>query len=84
MERHPDLFRRWAIEGHPVQAIQADPVLEYLVSKLENRVYSEEEINAFLRRYHPDFCTLRREFIMNRLMVRKEGKYKICIWNQSI
>ena len=53
------------------------------MSKLENRVYTEKEINEFLSRYHPDVCTLRREFIMNRLMVRKDGKYKIMTWNQE-
>jgi excisionase family DNA binding protein len=56
-------------------------VLKYLVSKLEDRVYTEKEINEFLRRYHPDVCTLRREFIMNRLMVRKDGRYKVVTWS---
>jgi excisionase family DNA binding protein len=59
-------------------------VLAYLVSKLENRVHTEKEINAFLCQYHPDVCTLRREFIMNHLMVRKDGKYKPCAWNQEV
>lgn len=57
-------------------------VLRYLVSQLEEqRVYSEPEINAFLKKFHPDACTLRREFIMNKLMVRKDGKYKRVAWN---
>ncbi|MDD5658085.1 MAG: DUF2087 domain-containing protein [Elusimicrobia bacterium] len=59
-------------------------VLKYLVSKLENRVYTEPEINEFLARYHPDVCTLRREFIMNRLMVRKDGRYKVVAWNRDV
>lgn len=29
-----------------------------LVSKLEDRVYTEQEINGFLSRYHPDGCAL--------------------------
>ncbi|MBS1962415.1 MAG: DUF2087 domain-containing protein [Bdellovibrionales bacterium] len=53
-------------------------VLKYLVSKLEpRRIYPEEELNRFLETFHSDVCTLRREFIMNGLMVRKDGKYKV-------
>ena len=53
-------------------------VLKHLVSQLDPmRVYDEKEINSFLTAYHSDFCTLRREFIMNGLMVRKNGKYKV-------
>ncbi|HEY8278073.1 MAG TPA: DUF2087 domain-containing protein [Bdellovibrionota bacterium] len=53
-------------------------VLRYLVAKLDpQRVYDESEINQFLQTFHSDVCTLRREFIINRLMVRKNGKYKV-------
>ncbi|EJQ42303.1 hypothetical protein IEE_04135 [Bacillus cereus BAG5X1-1] len=39
-------------------------LLEHLISKLnaENQ-YTEKEINAFIKQYHDDFCTIRREFI---------------------
>jgi excisionase family DNA binding protein len=58
-------------------------VLKFLVSKLDARkVYSEPEINAFLKPFHPDICTLRRELIINKLMVRNGGKYKVVGWNQ--
>ena len=58
-------------------------VLRYLVSKLDNqRVYSEKEINEFISQFHPDVCTIRREFIINKLMVRKAGNYKVVTWNQ--
>jgi excisionase family DNA binding protein len=60
------------------------PVLRHLVAQLDPRkVYEEEEINRFLSGYHPDVCTLRREFIMNKLMVRKNGKYKVTGWRQA-
>jgi ArsR family transcriptional regulator, arsenate/arsenite/antimonite-responsive transcriptional repressor len=45
-------------------------------------VYSESELNRFLARYHSDVCTLRREFIANKLMVRKDGSYKVVGWNR--
>ncbi|MGZ3687165.1 MAG: DUF2087 domain-containing protein [Bdellovibrionota bacterium] len=58
-------------------------VLKYLVSKLDARkVYTEVEINDFLRPFHSDICTLRREMIVNKLMVRSGGKYKVMGWNQ--
>lgn len=58
-------------------------VLKHLVSKLDARkVYTEVEINDFLKPFHSDICTLRREFIMNKLMVRSRGKYKVVGWNQ--
>lgn len=59
-------------------------VLKHLVSLLDSqKVYEEEEINKFLAAYHPDVCTLRREFIINKLMVRKDGKYKVIRWRQD-
>ncbi|MFH1723258.1 MAG: DUF2087 domain-containing protein [Elusimicrobiota bacterium] len=54
-------------------------ILERLVSEFEpGRVYEEKEVNAVLRRFHDDFCTLRREFIINKLMVRERGRYRRC------
>ena len=76
-------FENGRLKVIPSKRSRRIEVLRYLVSKLENRVYTEKEINEFLSRYHPDVCTLRREFIMNRLMVRKDGKYKIVTWNQE-
>ena len=53
-------------------------MLKFLVSRLEyNRIYTEKEINEFIGRYHSDFCSIRREFIINKLMVRNAGKYKV-------
>jgi excisionase family DNA binding protein len=58
-------------------------VLKHLVAKLDARkVYSEAEINEFLKPFHSDVCTLRREFIINKLMVRSGDKYKVVGWNQ--
>lgn len=58
-------------------------ILRFLVSKLEGqRIYPEKEINEFISQFHPDVCTIRREFIMNKLMVRKAGNYKVAGWNQ--
>jgi excisionase family DNA binding protein len=58
-------------------------VLRHLASLLDpRRVYAESEINDFLGRFHSDICTLRRELIINKLMVRQRGKYKVSGWNR--
>jgi excisionase family DNA binding protein len=75
-------IRTFIVDGKlksiPTMRSKRLPILRYLVSKLEaHRVYPEAELNRFLETFHSDVCTLRREFIMNGLMVRKDGKYKV-------
>lgn len=51
-------------------------VLEHLVEKLEfGKEYNEKEINEFIKQYHEDFATIRREFIMHHFMYRDNGIY---------
>jgi excisionase family DNA binding protein len=58
-------------------------VLKHLVAQLDpQKIYDESEINKFLAGFHSDVCTLRREFIINKLMVRKNGKYKVVGWHK--
>ncbi|MFD0697870.1 metalloregulator ArsR/SmtB family transcription factor [Paenibacillus sp. GCM10027628] len=53
-------------------------VLGHLVSKLEKgRKYTEKELNAFIQQYHPDFATIRREFIMHQFMFRENEIYEL-------
>jgi len=37
--------------------------------------YTESEVNDILTGFHPDFCTLRRELVMARLLKREAGRY---------
>ena len=39
------------------------------------RRYAEAEVNEIIGRYHEDYCTLRRELIMARLLEREQGVY---------
>jgi excisionase family DNA binding protein len=65
----------------PATRSKRELILKYLVSKLDNtKIYSEKEINDFIKNYHQDVCTIRREFIGYKLMVRKDGKYKKVSW----
>jgi predicted transcriptional regulator len=52
--------------------------LEFLVEKLElGRVYTEKEMNEFIKQFHEDFATIRREFIMHQFMYRENDKYEL-------
>ena len=52
--------------------------LQYMVEKLEpGVVYSEKEINEFIKHFHEDFATIRREFIMHQFMYRENDKYEL-------
>jgi len=51
-------------------------ILKWLVRDFDMGVrYTEAEVNARIQVHHPDFATLRREFIGNRLMAREDGVY---------
>ncbi|BAY12937.1 DUF2087 domain-containing protein [Calothrix sp. NIES-2098] len=73
------------IEGEePIQRLKEIPasrkkrlvILKWLVSKFEEQIqYSERSVNEILKRYHPDYATLRRELIDNQLMQRENGVY---------
>lgn len=51
-------------------------LLKWLADKFDWDVrYPESEINETIKHHHPDFATIRREFIGNRLMDRNNGMY---------
>jgi len=52
--------------------------LQYMVEKLQpGVVYTEKEINEFIKQFHEDFATIRREFIMHQFMYRENDKYEL-------
>lgn len=66
------------LKSMPVQLKKKLIVLELLVSKLEKgRKYSEREINEFIKNFHGDFATIRREFIMHQFMFRENQIYEL-------
>jgi excisionase family DNA binding protein len=61
----------------PVQRKKRKYILEYILGQFElNRVYTEQEINEMIIEYHDDYCQVRREFIAEKMMSRKDGKYR--------
>lgn len=62
----------------PAQLKKKLIVLEHLASKLEmGRKYPEREINEFIKQFHEDFATIRREFIMHEFMYRENQVYEL-------
>ncbi|MCR8644630.1 metalloregulator ArsR/SmtB family transcription factor [Paenibacillus sp. N1-5-1-14] len=52
--------------------------LEYMVMKLEKgKKYPEKELNEFIKTFHEDFATIRREFIMHQFMFRENEVYEM-------
>jgi hypothetical protein len=62
----------------PAQLKKKLIVLEHLVEQFEKgRTYTEKELNTWIKNYHPDFATIRREFIMHQFMFRENEVYEI-------
>lgn len=60
----------------PAQYKKKLVILEYLVEQLEaGKEYPEQDINAFIKRYHADYATIRREFIIHQYMSRDHEIY---------
>ncbi|HDL02715.1 MAG TPA: DUF2087 domain-containing protein [candidate division Zixibacteria bacterium] len=61
----------------PAQRKKRKYILEYILRRFETgRVYTEKEINEKILELNDDFCTIRREFIMEKMMTRSQGKYR--------
>lgn len=72
--------RRGRLVGIPAQRKKREVVLRWLAGHFApGRRYKEAEVNRIIGRYHEDFCTLRRELIMARLLARDGGIY----WRKS-
>lgn len=78
VEDSQDVLRHYMVDGRltkiPTQRKKRVVVLEFLANQFEReRRYSEKEVNATISAYHDDFCTLRRELIMAKLLDRASG-----------
>ncbi|WP_053376995.1 DUF2087 domain-containing protein [Paenibacillus sp. FJAT-27812] len=52
--------------------------LQHIVSQLtRGQKYTEKEINVFIKGFHDDFATIRREFIMHQYMFRENDIYEL-------
>lgn len=64
-------------ETLPAQRKKRKYILEYILQQFElNTVYSENEVNDIIMPMHDDYCRVRRGFIDERMMNRKDGNYR--------
>lgn len=76
------LHRFFAEDGKlkqiPAQRKRKLIVFEHMLGGLvPGEKYPEPSINAHILQFHEDYCTIRREFIMNRFMYRDHGVYEL-------
>jgi len=65
------------LKSIPVQRKKRRIILEEILKEFTvNRTYTEKEVNEIIKVYHDDFCTLRREFIIEKLLKRENGIYQ--------
>lgn len=74
------VLRTFMVDGRlaeiPAQRKKREVILRWLVKHFDKgRKYPEAQVNAIIKKYHEDYATLRREFIMAKLMERKDGFY---------
>ena len=61
----------------PVQRKKRWAILKWLVARFDpGATYTENQLNAILKRHHWDTATLRREMIGYRMLARSQGVYR--------
>ena len=71
-------FKNGVLQSIPVQRKKRLIVLKHLLKEFkEGRSYTEAQVNHRIEKYNEDFCTIRREFIAEKLMSRKAGIYTV-------
>jgi predicted transcriptional regulator len=66
------------LKSIPAQRKKRLIVFEHLLRGLKaGRKYTEIEINDYIKKYHEDYATIRREFIANHYMYRENGIYEL-------
>ncbi|MFC7373205.1 DUF2087 domain-containing protein [Fictibacillus iocasae] len=66
------------LKSMPSQKKKKLVVLEYLIQKLDPaKAYNEKDVNEFIKQFHEDFCTIRREFVINGFVTRENSVYTV-------
>ena len=65
------------LKAIPAQRRKKEIVFEEILRRLPARSsFQEATLSKLIENIHPDFCTIRREFIMCRYMERRNGVYR--------
>ncbi|MEH7306141.1 metalloregulator ArsR/SmtB family transcription factor [Neobacillus drentensis] len=66
------------LKNIPAQRKKKLIVFEHMLRGLKiGEKYEEKQINEFIKQYHDDYATIRREFIINHYMFRENGIYEL-------
>jgi len=58
----------------PAQRKKLEAILRYVLRDFKPEMrYTEKQVNEILARYHPDTATLRRELVVNKMLMRDSG-----------
>ena len=69
-------FEYGKLKAIPAQRKKRRIVLEEIAKDFEmGKTYDEKEVNLIIAAYHDDFCTIRREMILEGLMMRDHQSY---------
>lgn len=69
-------FREGRLHQIPRQQAKRRVVLDFLAGHFEPGArYSEADVNAMLRRFHPDTAALRRYLVDGEFLERRDGVY---------
>ncbi len=75
-----NFFEYGKLKNIPAQRKKRVIVLKEMLKAFEvGKRYTEKEVNLIIANYHDDFCTLRREMIIEGLMDREGAEY----WRES-
>ncbi len=71
-----NFFKNNKLTSIPVQRKKREVILREISKSFElGKEYKEKEVNNIISDFHFDFCTIRREFIMNKMFTRDKGIY---------
>ena len=70
-------FEYGKLKSIPTQRKKERIVLEEIAKAFEpDRCYTEREVNILIADFHDDFCTLRRDMVAEKLLLRENNQYK--------
>ncbi|MFP5111059.1 metalloregulator ArsR/SmtB family transcription factor [Bacillaceae bacterium C204] len=66
------------LKNIPAQRKKKLIVFEHIIRGLKiGEKYEEKQLNEFIKQFHDDYATIRREFIINHYMFRENGIYEL-------
>lgn len=66
------------LKSIPAQRKKKLIVFEHIVKGLKaGKKYEEKELNEYIKQFHDDYATIRREFIINHYMYRENSIYEL-------